>query len=59
MMQPDDFIAKSQEHMVCKLRKSIYGLNKTSRSWNKCFNQAIKSFDFYENKDESYVYKKM
>ena len=26
MMQPDGFIAKNQEHMVCKLQRSIYGL---------------------------------
>ena len=26
MMQPEGFIAKNQEHMVCKLKKSIYGL---------------------------------
>ena len=26
MMQPEAFIAKNQEHMVCKLKRSIYGL---------------------------------
>ena len=26
MMQPEGFIAKNQEHMVCKLKRSIYGL---------------------------------
>ena len=26
MMQLEDFIAKNQEHMVCKLKRSIYGL---------------------------------
>ena len=26
MMQPECFIAKNQEHMVCKLKRSIYGL---------------------------------
>jgi hypothetical protein len=32
MMQPDDFIAKSWENMVCKLQKSIYALKQASKS---------------------------
>ena len=57
MMQPDGFVAKGREHMVCKLHKSIYGLKQASRSWNKRFDQAIKAFDFDQNEDEPYVYK--
>ncbi|WJZ89354.1 hypothetical protein VitviT2T_008577 [Vitis vinifera] len=57
MMQPDGFVAKHQEHMVCKLHKSIYGLKQASRSWNKRFDQAIKAFYFDQNEDEPYVYK--
>ena len=52
MMQPEGFIAKNQEHMVCKLKRSIYGLKKASRSWNIRFDQAIKSYGFEQNLDE-------
>ena len=38
MMQPNGFIAKDQEYLVCKLHKFIYELKKASRSWNRCFN---------------------
>ena len=57
MMQPEDFIAKKQEHMVCKLKMSIYGLKQASRSWNIRFDQTIKSFGFEQNLDEACVYK--
>ena len=54
-MQPDGFITKGQEHMVCKLHKSIYGLKQTSRSWNKRFDQVIKSLGFDQNEEEPCV----
>ena len=58
MIQPDGFIEKGQEHMLCKLQRSIYGLKQTSRSWNTRFDQAIKSYGFYQCPFESCVYKK-
>ena len=58
MMQPEGFIAKNQEHMVFKLKRSIYRLKKAPRSWNIIFDQAIKSFGFEQNLDEPCVYKR-
>ena len=58
MTQPDGYIAEGQEHMVCKLKKSIYGLKQASRAWNIKFDRAIKSFGFDQNIDEPYVYKR-
>ena len=58
MMKPYSFIAQGQEHMVCKLHRSIYGLKQASRNWNICFDQAIKSFGFKQNINEPCVYKK-
>ena len=57
-MQLEGFIAKNQEHMVCKLKSSIYGLKQASRSWYIRFDQAITSFDFEQNLDEACVYKR-
>ncbi|KAH9743690.1 hypothetical protein KPL70_003387 [Citrus sinensis] len=59
MHQPDGFIQRGQEHMVCKLQRSIYGLKQASRSWNIRFDQAIKSLGFIQNIDEPCVYKKI
>ena len=58
MMQLEGFIAKNQEHMVCKLKRSIYGLKQASKSWNIRFDQAIKLFGFEQNLDEPCVYKR-
>ena len=58
MLQLKGFIAKNQEHMVCKLKRSICGLKQASRSWNIRFDQAIKSFGFEQNLDEPCVYKR-
>ncbi|XXG73025.1 hypothetical protein AAC387_Pa07g2007 [Persea americana] len=58
MVQPDGFVAEGREHMLCKLKKSIYGLKQASRSWNIHFDQAIKSYGFEQNPDESCVYKR-
>ena len=44
--QPDGYVTKGQEHIVCKLKKSIYGLKQASRAWNIKFDRAIKSFGF-------------
>ena len=46
MMQLEGFIAKNQEDMIYKLKRSIFGLKQASRSWNIKFDQAIKSFGF-------------
>ena len=58
-MQPEGFIAKNQEHMICKLNRSIYGLKQASKSWTIRFDQAIKSFGFEQNLDEPCVYKRL
>ena len=47
MVQPEGFIAKSQEKKVCKLQKSIYGLKQASRSWNIKFDQSVNSFGLF------------
>ena len=58
MEQPLGFTSNDEDHKVCKLHRSIYGLKQASRSWNTHFDDAIKSFDFIKNEDEPCVYRK-
>lgn len=46
MQQPEGFVIPGQEHLVCQLNKSIYGLKQASRSWNIHLDLAIKQFSF-------------
>ena len=39
MKQPEGFVVKGQEHLVCKLKRSIYGLKQSSRCWNTVLDQ--------------------
>ena len=59
MQQPEGFIARGQEHMTCKLQRSIYGLKQASRTWNIRFDQAITLYDFEKSLDEPCVYKRI
>nr|KYP40054.1 Retrovirus-related Pol polyprotein from transposon TNT 1-94 [Cajanus cajan] len=59
MDQPMGFINKGKEHMVCKLKKSIYGLKQASRQWYLKFNDTIMSFGFKENIVDRCIYLKV
>jgi hypothetical protein len=58
MEQPVGFVAEGQEHKVCKLLRSIYGLKQSSRQWYIRFHQAIISFDFEMIDEDHCVYVK-
>ena len=59
MTQPQGFEDPNSPRKVCKLKKSIYGLKQASRSWNLRFDEAVKSFGFLRNEEESCIYKKL
>ncbi|XP_060672785.1 flavanone 7-O-glucoside 2''-O-beta-L-rhamnosyltransferase-like [Ziziphus jujuba] len=59
MQQSKGFIAKGQEHMVCKLYRLICELKQASRSWNSRFDETIEMFGFEKSPDELCVYKEI
>jgi len=59
MDQAVGFIEEGNEHMVCKLKKSIYVLKQASRQWYLKFNDTIVSFGFKENIVDQCIYLKV
>jgi len=58
MVQPENFVLGDPKNMVCKLTKSIYGLQQESRQWYHKFHQVILSFGFEMNLVDNYMYHK-
>ncbi|KAK2420702.1 putative mitochondrial protein [Trifolium repens] len=59
MKQPEGFSSNDGEHLVCKLKKSIYGLKQASRQWYLKFHGIISSFGFVENPMDQCIYQKV
>jgi len=59
MDQPVGFTEEGKEHMVCKLKRSIYGLKQASWQWYLKFNDTIVSFGFKENTVDRCIYLKV
>jgi len=59
MGQPVRFTKEGKEHMVCKLKRSIYGLKQASRQWYLKLNDTIVSFGFKENTVDQCIYLKV
>ena len=57
MRQPEGFVAKGQEHLVCKLKKSIYGLKQSPCCWNTVPNDQLKDMGFVQSTSDPCVYK--
>ncbi|KAI5316435.1 hypothetical protein L3X38_036142 [Prunus dulcis] len=58
MKQPDGFIQKGEEDLVCRLQKSIYGLKQASRQWYLKFDEVVKCQGFIDNPLDECIYQK-
>ena len=58
MVQPENFESNDSKQLVCRLKRSIYGLKQASRQWYRKFDQVITSFGFKENTVDQCIYLK-
>ena len=56
MKQPDGFITAGQEHLVCKLKRSIYGLKQSPRCWNHALDGQLKEMSFQQTASDPCLY---
>ena len=56
MKQPEGFLANGQEHLVCRLRKCIYGLKQSPRCWNQALDAQLKLMGFKQSTSDPCIY---
>jgi hypothetical protein len=56
MKQPKGFVVKGKKELVCKLKKSLYGMKKSPRVWYKTFDTYILGLGFVRSRADHYVY---
>ena len=56
MKQPEGFVAEGQEDLVCKLKRSIYGLKQSLRCWNAALDHKLKQMGFVQANGDPYLY---
>ena len=56
MEQPEGYVQPGKENLVCKLKKSLYGLKQSPRCWNTAFKEYIESAMFKQSAAEPCVF---
>nr|AAT44282.1 putative polyprotein [Oryza sativa Japonica Group] len=59
MEQPEGFVVPGKENLVCRLKKSLYGLKQSPRQWYKRFDSFMLSQKFRISNYDSCVYLKV
>ena len=57
MKQPEGFIEKGKENLVCKLKHSIYGLKQPPRCWNATLERQLRHMGFIQLTRDPCIYR--
>jgi hypothetical protein len=58
MKKPERFVVKGKKELVCKLKKSLYGLKQSPRMWYQKFDTYILGLGFLRSRVDHCVYSK-
>ena len=56
MKQPEGFIEKGKENLVCKLKHNIYGLKQSPRCWNATLDRQLRHMGFIQSTSDPCIY---
>ena len=56
MQQPEGCVEPGKEELVCRLKKSLYGLKQNPRSWNNVFKEFMLSLGFVQSVTDPCVF---
>jgi len=56
MQQPDGFVAEGQEHLVCRLKQSIYGFKQSPHCRNSVLDSQLNKMGFTQTTSDPCLY---
>ena len=56
MKQPEGFVDKDRDHLLCKLKRSIYGLKQSPRCWNSALDAKPSKMGFVQTTSDPCLY---
>ena len=56
MRQPEGFVEEGKEHLVCKLKQSLYGLKQSPRCWNSTLDAHLKGMGYVQSTNDPCIY---
>jgi hypothetical protein len=59
MKQPEGYTMEGKKELVCKIKKSMYGLKQSPRMWYKTLDTYMLGLGFTRSKEDHYVYFKL